>query len=91
MINGVKSSRDVKKDEKSNLLQDEVVLNRQNKSSLNRMTMDVNRLGRIEQTFIRQVISETKFNYSFSEFGQVKQVRNGDDNLRDFLCPCQTF
>ena len=80
MINGVKSSRQVKKSETSNLLKthslNEVVMNRQ-KSSLSRMTFDVSRLERIEQTVIRQVISETKFNNSFSEFRQERQVRNG--------------
>ena len=76
MINGVKSRRQVKKNETNNLLKNEVVMNRQ-KSSVIRMTLDVSRLERIEQTFIRIVVSETKFNNSFSEFREERQVRNG--------------
>jgi hypothetical protein len=40
------------------------------------MTIDVNRLERIEEVVIRQIIIETKFNKSFSEFRQERQVRN---------------
>ena len=67
MVSDVKSSRQFKKSETNNLLKthslNEVVMNRQ-KSGLSRprMTFDVCRLERIEQTVFRQVISETKFN-----------------------------
>ena len=44
------------------------------------MRFDVSRLERIEQTVIRQVISETKFNKK--DIGE-----KWDDNLTDFLSP----
>jgi hypothetical protein len=40
------------------------------------MAFDVRRLERIDQIVMRQEISESKFNNSFSEFRQESQVSN---------------
>jgi hypothetical protein len=69
--------RQVKKSETSNLLKThsliEVVMNRE-KSSHSIMTFDLSRLERIEQIVIGQIISETKFKNSSSEFRQERHV-----------------